>query len=241
MRGDEGRIIVDGIPVEVVRRPVKHLRLGVYPLDGRVRIVVPPHVDDAAVRAAVESRVAWIRRQQAWGEALPRPSPREMVSGERHHVAGRPYRLRVVEEAAPPKVSLRGRTLELRVRPGSDRDKRLAVLEAWHRERLRAQVAALVAAWEPRMGVTVAEVGIRRMRTRWGTCNRTARRIWLRLELATRPPACLEYVVVHEMVHLLAWRHDARFWGLMDRFLPEWRRLREELNTPQPDDEDQSG
>ena len=216
--------------MEVVRKRVKHLRIAVYPPDGRVRVSAPTHVDDEVVRAAVVARIDWIRRHRARLGELEPPAPLQIVTGERHWVGGRAYRLRVTERPGAPGVGLDGETLELRVRPGSDRARRTAVLEGWYRERLRGQVMELVAAWEPRMGLSVGEIGIRRMTTRWGSCNVRAGRIWLSLELAKRSAACVEYVVVHEMVHLLERRHDARFYGFMDGFLPGWRRLREELN-----------
>ena len=154
-----------------------------------------------------------------------------MVSGESHYVDGRRYRLAVIEQDGPPAVRLRNRTtLELQVRPGTGRDAREAVLYRWYRRRLRERLPALLAAWEPRVGVPVAEIRIRRMKTRWGTCNPDARRIWLNLELARKPTSCLEYIVVHEMVHLLERRHNDRFRDLLDRLLPHWRVHRDELN-----------
>jgi len=223
-------IMSDGIAIEVVRKRIKHLRLTVSPPDGRVRISVPHHVDDEAVRATVGMRLGWIRRHQVRLAGVEAPAPLRIVTGERHRVDGEPYELRVIEHWSAPSVEIHGQILELRVRPGSDRVRRMAVLESWHRERLRGHVTELVAAWEPRIGVSVGEVGIRKMTTRWGSCNVRAGRIWLNLELARRSPGCLEYVVVHEMVHLLERRHDARFYGFMDRFMPDWRRWRDELN-----------
>lgn len=230
MGTERGQIMVDGIPVEVVRKRVKHLRLTVSAPEGRVRVSVPLHVDDAAVRAMVGGRLGWIRRHQARLAGVEAPAVLRIVTGERHRVGGASYELRVVEQRGAPGVEIDGGTLVLRVRPGSDRARRLAVLESWLRERLRGQVAELVAAWEPRIGVTVGGVGIRKMTTRWGSCNVRAGRIWLNLELARRPPGCVEYVVVHEMVHLLERRHDGRFYGFMDQLLPDWRRRRDELN-----------
>lgn len=140
-------------------------------------------------------------------------------------------RLNVVEHDGPPAVLMpNNATLEIRVRPGAGRDKREAVLAAWYRRRLYAAIPPLIAKWEPEIGVTVAEYRIKKMKTRWGSCNIDARRIWLNLELAKKPPACLEYVLVHEMVHLLERRHNDRFRRLMDRFLPQWRLHRDELN-----------
>jgi len=227
---DTRTLLIDGIEVEVVRKRVKHLRLTVSAPDGRVRVSAPLHVDDEAVRAMVGARLDWIRRHRSRLSGVEAPAPLRIVTGERHRVGGEPYELRVVEHRGAPGVEIIGQSLELRVRPGSDRGRQLAVLESWHREQLRGQVAELVGAWEPRIGVLVSEVGIRKMTTRWESCNVRAGRIWLNLELARRSPGCVAYVVVHEMVHLLERRHDARFYGFMDRFLPDWRVLRDELN-----------
>ncbi len=225
------QISVDGLAVEVVRKEIKNLHLSVYPPDGRVRIAVPRRLDDDAVRLAVIRRLGWIRRHQERFRQQERQSAREMVSGESHYVEGRRYRLDVAEHDAPPTVRLRdNHTLELRVRPGTDRAKRAALLHGWYRDRLRQQIPDLLAKWEPIVGVEVAEWRIKRMKTRWGTCNVAARRIWLNLELAKKPAACLEYVVVHEMVHLIERRHNDRFQACMDRFLPHWRLHRDELN-----------
>jgi predicted metal-dependent hydrolase len=225
------RIDVGGIPVEVVRKDIKNLHLAVYPPEGRVRIAVPVRLDDQAVRLAVIGRLRWIRRQQADFARQERQSERQMVTGESHYVGGRRYRLRIVEHLGVPAVHLRnGRTLELRVHPDTGRADREAVLHRWHRRRLRPQIAALVAHWQPLVGVTLAAWGIKRMKTRWGTCNPAARRIWLNLELAKKPPSCLEYILVHEMVHLLERHHNDRFRDHLDRLLPQWRLRRDLLN-----------
>jgi len=223
---------IEGLPVEVWRKPIKNLHLAVYPPDGRVRVSVPEYMTDETVRLAVIARLGWIRRQQKKFRAQVRQSRREMVSGESHYYRGQRYLLDVIEEDAPPRVRLRGnRTLELRVRPGSDRDKREAVLYRWYRARLKEQIPPLIAQWEPLIGVQVAEWGVKRMKTRWGSCNIQARRIWLNLELIKKPPLCLEYVLVHEMVHLLERLHNERFRAYMDRFMPQWRLCRDELNA----------
>lgn len=217
--------------MEVVRKDIKHLHLAVYPPTGRVRVAAPLRVDDEAVRLAVVSRWKWIRRHRERFRRQERQTEREMVTGESHWVRGRRYRLAVVEEDAAPRVRLlNNRTLELRVRPGADRAKREAVLHGWYRARLRAQLPGLIAKWEPIVGVTVAEWRIKRMKTRWGTCNVGAGRVWLNLELAKKPVSCLEYVLVHEMVHLIERRHNERFRACMDRFMPRWRLHRDELN-----------
>jgi hypothetical protein len=222
---------VSGIEVEVIRKDIKNLHLGVYPPHGRVRVAAPLRIDDEAVRLAVISHLAWIRRQQAAFAGQARQSERAMVSGESHYVQGRRYRLDVIEQHGPPSVRLRNSSiLELRVRPGADRDKREAVLHQWYREQLREQIPVLIAGWEPVLGVQVADWGIKRMKTRWGTCNIVARRIWINLELAKKPAACLEYIVVHEMLHLLERHHNDRFRAYLDRYLPQWQLYRDMLN-----------
>jgi len=217
--------------VEVVRKDIKNLHVGVYPPSGRVRVAAPLRLEDDAVRLAVISRLGWIRRQQAEFERQDRQSEREMVTGESHFVEGRRYRLDVVERDGPAAVYLRNKTtLEMRVRPGISRAKREAVLNGWYRQRLRDQIPQLISKWEPQIGVRVAECGIKRMKTRWGTCNVDARRVWVNLELAKKPASCLELIIVHEMVHLLERGHTERFRAYMDEFLPQWRLCRDELN-----------
>ncbi len=217
--------------MEIVRKEIKNLHLAVYPPNGRVRVAVPLRIDDEAVRLVVISRLGWIRRQQDRLSQQDRQSEREMITGESHYYLGRRYRLDVIEHNDPPTVALpNNTTMELRVRPGSTRDKREAVLHQWYRRQLREQLPQLIAKWEPIVGVTVAQWGIKKMKTRWGTCNVDARRVWLNLELAKKPPSCLEYVLVHEMVHFLERHHYERFRDLMDRLMPQWRLHREELN-----------
>jgi predicted metal-dependent hydrolase len=231
MTTERHQLEVSGIPVEVVRKDIKHLHLAVYPPHGRVRVAVPLRTSDETVRLAVISRLGWIRRQQNALEQQQRQSEREMVTGESHFVQGRRYRLEVIEQEPSASVVIRnGKTVELRVRPGTDREKREDVLQRWYRQLLRDQIPELQAKWDPVIGVQVASCAIKRMKTKWGACNIEERRIWLNLELAKKPPACLEYILVHEMVHLLERHHNDRFRAYMDEFLPQWRLHREELN-----------
>ena len=224
-------IEVSGFQVEVVRKDIKNLHLAVYPPQGRVRIAVPLRLDDEAARLAVISRLGWVRRKQAILNEQERQSEREMVTGESHYVEGRRYRLDVIEHDGPTSVKIRNNsTLELRVRPGTNREKREAIIQRWYRRQLRGQIPELIAKWEPMIGTKVADWGIKKMKTRWGTCNVTARRIWLNLELAKKPSSCLEYIIVHEMVHLLERHHSNRFRDYMDKFMPQWRSLRDYLN-----------
>ena len=224
-------IDVSGIQVEVVRKAIKNLHLGVYPPAGRVRVAVPMQIDDEAIRLAVISKLSWIHRQQARFAEQPRQSQREMVSGESHYFQGRRYRLRVIEENASPRVLLKGNaTLYLYVRPGTDADKRERILNEWYRRELKALLPDLITKWESEIGVQVADWGVKKMKTRWGTCNISACRIWVNLELAKKPLQCLEYILVHEMLHLIERHHNDHFKELMDRFMPQWRLYRAELN-----------
>ena len=233
------RLEVGGISVEVVRKRIKHLHLGVYPPEGRVRVAAPMHLDDDAVRAAVISRLAWIRRKRAEFARQPRQSRREFVSGESHYFEGRRYRLAVVESTGRTGIRLRNNAwMEMRVRPATGRDAREAILYGWYRACLRERVPEIIAEWEPRIGVSVADWRIRRMKTRWGTCNAAARRIWLNSELAKKPLPCLEYVVVHEMVHLIEPSHNERFREIMDRAMPGWPLRADELNRSHLPDEE---
>lgn len=224
-------ITVSGIRVEIVRKDIKNLHLGVYPPTGRVRVAAPLVISDDAVRLAVIDKLAWIKRQKAKFAEQPRQSVREMVSGESHYFQGRRYRLRVHEYSGAPYVAIRGASsLDLFVRQGSTTGQREAVLLRWYRDQLRHQADALMSKWQSVMGVRAAGWGIRRMKTKWGSCNTSTGRIWLNLELAKKPPQCVEYIVVHELVHLLERHHNDRFIALMNQYLPQWEQLRIMLN-----------
>jgi predicted metal-dependent hydrolase len=224
-------IDIRGTPIEVVRKDIKNLHVGVYPPNGRVRVAAPLRLGDDAVRLAVISRLGWIRRQQAEFERQDRQSQREFVTGESHYFEGRRYRLRVIEHDHATSIRVSNNaTIELRVPKRIGREQREAAIQKWYRARLREQLPALLQKWEPKVGVTVSEVRIRRMKTRWGSCNAEAGRIWLNLELAKKPVVCLEYLLVHEMVHLLERNHSDRFHTIMDSLLPAWKLCREQLN-----------
>lgn len=231
MSTDRRQFDVRGIFVEVVRKDIKNLHVGVYPPSGRVRVAAPLRLDDEAVRLAVISRLKWIRRQQAGFEQQDRQSEREFVTGESHYFEGWRYRLDVIEcEGRPTIRLLNNTTMELCVRPGADRDAREAVLHQWYRRQLCDQLPGLLASWERKVGVTVDDVRIKKMKTLWGSCTVEAKRIWINLELAKKPSSCLEYILVHEMVHLIERNHNDRFRDLMDRLMPQWRVHRDELN-----------
>jgi hypothetical protein len=231
MNTEAHQIVVGGVRVAVVRKAIKNLHLGVYPPHGRVRVAAPLTVSDDAVRLAVIGKLGWIKRQRARFESQPRQSEREMVSGESHYFLGRRYRLRVVGHDGAGNVVHRKSIIELHVRPETDAWQRERVLQRWYRQQLKALIPPLVEKWQAVLGVRLAEWGVKKMKTRWGACNAGARRIWLNLELAKKPAQCLEYIVVHELAHLIERHHNDRFTSLMDRHLPNWRLHRQELNS----------
>jgi len=195
-------------------------------------VAAPLAVDDEAVRLAVVGKLGWIKRQRAKFQAQPRQSQRRMVSGESHYFLGRRYRLRVHETAGALRIALRGTaTMDLFVRPDTTVERREQVLHDFYRAELKRLLPELLEKWQPKLGVEVRAWGIKRMKTKWGTCNIEAQRIWLNLELAKKPVQCLEYILVHELTHLLERHHNERFTGLLDQHLSQWRTLREELNS----------
>ncbi|MBS0014121.1 MAG: M48 family metallopeptidase [Desulfobacterales bacterium] len=224
-------IAIAEIPVEVFRKNVKNLNIRVYPPDGKVRVSAPLQMADHAVRTAIAARLPWIRQKQHhFAKQVQGPVP-EALTGEIHYFQGRALHLKLVERPGRSRACLADTdTLELQVPPQTHAARRLRILENWYRRQLRQQIPDFVQKWEPIIGVRVAEVRIRRMKTRWGSCNIDKKRIWLNLELIKKPAFCLEYVVVHEMTHLLERNHTKRFYGLMDRFLPNWRPGRDELD-----------
>jgi predicted metal-dependent hydrolase len=232
MNTEHHQIVVSGLPVQIVRKGIKNLHLGVYPPHGRVRVAAPMTVTDEAVRLAVIGKLGWIKRQRARFAAQPRQSEREMVRGESHYFLGARYRLRLVPSSGPASIVLRNRTtMELHVRPDATVDQRVEVLHQWYRQQLRDAIPPLLKKWEKALGVRVAEWGIKKMKTKWGSCNPAARRIWLNLELAKKPVQCLEYVLAHELAHLIERHHNDRFIAILDKHLPQWRVSRGELNA----------
>lgn len=226
------QLTVADLTVDVVRKRIKNLHLAVYAPDGRVRVATPLTLSDESIRLYVLAKLTWIRRQQAKFEGQARQSEREYVQRESHYVWGQRYLLQIIEHNAPPRIERPGpQRLTMHVRPGTNEAQRRNILSKWYRGELKAQVPTLIAKWEPIMGVSVADWGVKQMKTKWGTCNIDARRIWLNLELAKKPLPCLEYIIVHEMAHLLERHHNDRFRTLLDQFIPNWRTVREELNA----------
>lgn len=226
------QLTINNLTVDVVRKEIKNLHLAVYPPNGRIRVAVPLRISDDAVRLAVITRLPWIKRQQAAFEAQERQSVREYLSGESHYYQGHRYRLNVITHHAAPKVVIRNKKwLDLFVRPASNRAQREHALQRWYRQQLNALVAPLMPKWQAITGIEANEWRIKRMKTKWGSCNIEKKRIWLNLELIKKPPHCLEYIIVHELVHLLERRHNERFRAYMTQFMPQWPFFRDELNN----------
>ncbi|MDB9845792.1 M48 family metallopeptidase [Acidimicrobiales bacterium] len=240
MNTSSAYLSVSGIDVDVTYKAIKNLHIGVYPPLGRVRVSAPDQLDDDNVRLAIINRLPWIKKQRQRMLDADRQTEREMVTGESHYVWGERFRLKVMERAGRPHVELDGDRMLLFVEPGSTADQKRDLLQSWHRTQLRAAIPDLIAKWEPIVGKQVSKWSIRRMRTKWGSCNRETGHIWFNLELATKHPDCLEYLVVHEMTHLIERSHGPRFTKQMDQFLPDWRARRDQLNQASLDHQEWS-
>lgn len=227
------QLLIEDLVVEVVRKPVRQLRLTVRPPQGQLRVTVPLRTSEATIRAVVLGKQAWIRRHQAAMQQRPCPPVLRYETGETHYYQGRAWRLQVHEQAGRAHVRLApdddDATLQLVVPPGTPPEQRARVLARWRRTQLQAQLPALLAKWEPLVGARAAAWGIKQMKTRWGTCSIRARRIWLNAELSQWPPSCLEYVLVHELTHLHERLHTARFWHLVGQAMPEWQQAHHAL------------
>jgi predicted metal-dependent hydrolase len=225
-------LTVGGLTVEVVRKDIKNIHLGVYPPHGRIRIAVPEHINDEAARLAVINKLSWLKKQISEFERQPRLSEHEAISGESWYFFGRRYRLKVVEVSTKPEVSLPNKSrIELHIPAHTTAESRLLILDRWYRKQLKEAAQPLVSEWETRMGVKADFWGVKRMKTKWGSCNHETKRIWLNSELAKKPIDCLEYIVVHELVHLIEPSHNENFVQLMTKFLPNWESLRDMLNS----------
>jgi len=224
------QINLGDIAVDVVFKDIKNVHLSVYPPDGKVRISAPSRMSLDTLRAFVISKLAWIKQQQKNLREQTRETPREFLERESHYLWGSRYLLKVIEEDAAPTVVLKPGTMVLRVRPGASEEKKDAIISGWYRQQIRLVAAELFAKWEPVLGVKVERLFVQRMKTKWGSCNTKLHTIRLNTELAKKPRECLEYVVVHELVHLLERHHNKRFIALMDNYMPQWRQYRDMLN-----------
>lgn len=222
---------IGSIEFELLRKPIKHMRISVLPPEGQVQVVAPHSFTETAIRLAFIARIPWIKKQQQAFLQQARQTEREWVSGECHYLWGRAYRLQVIEHSGAHQVRQgKDNYLQLWVRPNTTAANKAKVLQAFYRQQLEQEVPKLLEKWLPRMGVELQDWRIKQMKTKWGSCNIEASRLWLNLELAKKPHACVEYVLVHELVHLLERKHNERFIGFMDQFLSDWRERRQLLN-----------
>lgn len=218
------------ISIQLTRKAVKHVHLSVHPPEGRVSLVAPTSTRAEVARAYAISKLAWIRTQRAKFSEQARESPRRFITRETHYLWGRRHLLTVEHEDAKPRVRLDHRRITLVVRPGSIEATRTRVMHEWHKSLLHQIVPRLIAKWESRLGLRVAGYFLQRMKTKWGGCNHRARHIRLNTELVKKPKDLLEYVIVHEMLHLIEPRHSERYFTLMTKYYPTWQEARAELN-----------
>ncbi|GKS68722.1 metal-dependent hydrolase [Nitrosomonas sp. PY1] len=230
MSTDIATMRLSDLDVEVIHKNIKNVHLSVHPPDGRVKVSAPVSMAPDTVRVFVISKLGWIKKQQTKLRLQEREAPREYIDREIHYVWGKRYLLKLDEEDVPPSVELKHGKMILSVRPGTNRERRQGILEAWYRNNLKQSIPMLIEKWQPRMSVSVQRFYVQRMKTKWGSCNFHSGSIRINTELAMKPLVCLEYVVVHEMTHLLEPTHNSRFIALMDQFMPKWRSYREELN-----------
>lgn len=224
-------IQIGSLAIQLNRKAIQNLHISVLPPNGKIRVSAPNHMSDTAIRMAVISRIPWIRKQQRDFAEQPRQSEREYVNGETHYLWGSRFRLELVERAGKHEVRIKGKTkIQLFVSPETTLEKKAAVFNEWYRAELKSALPELLTRWQTKLKVKPKEWGVKKMKTKWGSCNIEAKRIWLNLELAKKPVECLEYILVHELVHLLERHHNDRFVKYMDKFMPKWREHRNLLN-----------
>lgn len=226
------KIIVSDIEINIKKKKIKNINLSVHPPNGEVRISVPQKMSNKAIKEFVISKIQWIKKQQAKFESLELLPENQYLSGEEHYFLGNKYILNIITiDKNPAKVKIRDNTyIDLYIKESFTKEQREKVLNQWYRQELKLLIPPLVEKWENKMNVKVLEFGVKQMKTRWGTCNIMAQRIWINLELVKRPIQCLEYIIVHEMAHLLEPGHGKRFIAIMDQFLPNWRIIKAKLN-----------
>lgn len=226
------KIKINNITVDIVRKDIKNIHLAVYPPTGRVRLAAPMKVNDEAIRLFTISKIGWIKRQQRKFASQDRLTQREFLERESHYFLGRRYLLRIKDFEGAGRIELSSKTyLDMYVRKDSQIDYKKRLLNMWYRTELKNLLLNLIEYWEQRIGVRITFCGIKLMKTKWGSCNIEKKRIWINLELAKKPVHCIEYILVHEMIHILERLHTDRFKELMNKYLPNWKKLKEELNS----------
>ncbi|HPT73050.1 MAG TPA: SprT family zinc-dependent metalloprotease [Candidatus Cloacimonadota bacterium] len=216
--------------IEVELKDIKNIHLSVFPPMGKVHISAPQRMDLDTIRVFAIAKLKWIRKQQEAFKKQQRETPREYLTRESHYFLGKRYLLKVVEKEGSPRIILKKKEIQMVVRPETPHEKKQEILDEWYRSELKRIIPPMIDEWEKKIGVEANEYGIKKMRTKWGTCNHTAKRIWLNLELAKKPLECIEYIVVHELIHLIEPSHNQRFMTLLDDQMPKWKFFRDELN-----------
>ena len=224
------QIELGDVKVDVVFKDIKNIHLSVYPPAGKVKISAPLRMDIDTIRIFAISKLGWIKKQQKKFQEQERETPREYLDLESHYLWGKRYLLKIIEVNKPLSVELKHNKMILRIRPGTDDKKKKDIIDSWYREQLKKAVPPLIAKWELLVNVKVERFFVQRMKTKWGSCNHQAHSIRLNTELSKKPKECLEYVIVHEMVHLLEPTHNSRFIALMDQFISQWKFYRDKLN-----------
>ena len=224
------QIELGNIVIDVEQKDIKNIHLSVYPPEGKVRISAPERMDLDTIRVFAISKLQWIKKQQLAFKKQDRETPREYLTRESHYFLGERYLLKVIKYNGSSKIVLKKNAIEIFIRPDTTQEKRKELLDEWYRSELKKIAPHLIEKWEKKIGVQSQAYGIKKMRTRWGTCNPKAKRIWLNLELAKKPVECIEYIVVHELVHLIEPRHNETFRRLMNEHMPKWNFYRDELN-----------
>lgn len=219
------------LSLKVALKDIKNVHLSVHPPTGRVTISAPLRMSLDNIRVFAISKLGWIKQQQRKFQAQERETPREYLDRESHYVWGRRYLLHVVEEPAPPSIRFKHNKMILQISPGTNDEMKRDIVARWYRNEIKAAAPDLIEKWEPLLGVEVKRVFVQKMKTKWGSCNPRARSIRLNTDLAKKPRECLEYIIVHEMVHLIERHHNDRFRKYMDQFLPQWQRFQSELNS----------
>jgi hypothetical protein len=224
------RLTLGDLGVQVTRKDIKNVHLSVYPPEGAVRVSVPANMSDEAIRLFVIAQLGWIKKKRKKLQSQEREAPREYIERESHYLWGRRYLLELHEWDSPPNIRVSGNRMILCARSGTSQERLVEIADAWYRSELRESLEPLLEIWQPRIGMNVEHVFVQHMKTKWGSCNPSRGHIRLNTELAKKPRECLEYIVVHELVHFFEPSHDARFVSLMDLYLPQWRNCRALLN-----------
>ncbi|MGO3689707.1 MAG: M48 family metallopeptidase [Psychroflexus halocasei] len=226
------KIVIANIEIDIIRKDIKNMHLAVHPPNGRVTISSPNSTDEEVIRLFAISKLGWIKKHVKNFQAQPRETKRDYVSAESHYYFGQRYLLKLEEREGYAKVELKGtKYINLRIKPKATVEEKSKVMKEWYRKELKAVIPDLIEKWEGIIGVKCNDWGVKQMKTKWGACNIEEKRIWLNLELAKKPPICLEYIIVHELVHLLERNHNDRFIKFMNQFMPKWRLHRDELNS----------